>query len=750
MNSDRFVVDAAALQELGERLIGRSEIALGELAKNSFDADATICRIEFGDDQIVVTDDGIGMSAEVFVKYWMRLFTTHKIDQATSQLFGRPLTGSKGIGRLSAQFLSHKMTLESTALNTPGESIFAYIDWTTVKRSADLDTVQVQWEVREHTPEYPRNSPSGTRITLDGLKSEWNADSIRELGANLWLLRSPFGHAPHFASSSDIPDFDIQVDAPGISDAKTAFDDTLKGVLSNWQARLTGVLKNGRSDEPAAIALEFRANYPSGLKRKKVFTETIAVPVRPSKQRDGPLIDAVVFQICIFKAKGRQARGIPVADLRNYLAKFGNVSVYDAGFRLPYYGARGDQVGEDWLSITADQSRRLSMSELLPEKLQIKNRYMLDLPSPRRILGAVMIDTNHERSVANHTDGNSPRLEIQPGRDRLKDNEAFEQLRELVRYALHYYANRFRLLVLSVADTATRRRTPTTDIDRAIDLVDRHKDELPSPIQKELVGHLSRARTGIRSTIELERQQAALLAPLATAGMAAIAFRHELLRERGTLKEVTLRLRQVAYDSRDDRLSGITKDLNDFHDRLDSLRELFAPLVLDEDRDASDRLRVRSVVDQTVRAMRPLMPGVIFQKRSGIPRNLLFPLGSWAEWNAIIQNVLANSWNAMLDCDRAHIAFHGGRDRAGFDWVQISDTGQGIGIPIGESDTLFEPFSRNVSISQDRQSIAIGGQGLGLTIIRMIAHRRAVRVGFVPPKPGFATTFEMSWKRATQ
>ena len=62
MQSTTFTVDAALLRELGERLIGRPYIALAELVKNSYDADATDCRIEFGDDSITVSDNGHGMS----------------------------------------------------------------------------------------------------------------------------------------------------------------------------------------------------------------------------------------------------------------------------------------------------------------------------------------------------------------------------------------------------------------------------------------------------------------------------------------------------------------------------------------------------------------------------------------------------------------------------------------------------------------------------------------------------------------
>ena len=40
-----FTVDSALLSELGERLVGQPQIALAELVKNSYDADATKVKI---------------------------------------------------------------------------------------------------------------------------------------------------------------------------------------------------------------------------------------------------------------------------------------------------------------------------------------------------------------------------------------------------------------------------------------------------------------------------------------------------------------------------------------------------------------------------------------------------------------------------------------------------------------------------------------------------------------------------------
>lgn len=42
--------------------------------------------------------------------------------------------------------------------------------------------------------------------------------------------------------------------------------------------------------------------------------------------------------------------------------------------------------------------------------------------------------------------------------------------------------------------------------------------------------------------------------------------------------------------------------------------------------------------------------------------------------------------------------------------------------------------------------MAMGGQGLGLAIVRMIARYRAARAAFVRPEGGFATIIETSWR----
>jgi hypothetical protein len=90
-----FTVASALLKELGERLVGKPHIALAELVKNSYDADANKVVIRFLRNSIEVIDNGHGMNLKEFINFWMRIGSPHKQSQRFSREFKRPMTGSK-------------------------------------------------------------------------------------------------------------------------------------------------------------------------------------------------------------------------------------------------------------------------------------------------------------------------------------------------------------------------------------------------------------------------------------------------------------------------------------------------------------------------------------------------------------------------------------------------------------------------------------------------------------------------------
>jgi hypothetical protein len=138
MRTITFTVDAALLRELGERLVGRPHIALAELIKNSYDADATRVDINFEPGQIEVIDNGHGMSLTEFKRFWMRVGSPHKQELRHSRKLSRPLTGSKGVGRLAAQFLAKDLELRTSADGSARGEIVARVDWSAAIRAKEL------------------------------------------------------------------------------------------------------------------------------------------------------------------------------------------------------------------------------------------------------------------------------------------------------------------------------------------------------------------------------------------------------------------------------------------------------------------------------------------------------------------------------------------------------------------------------------------------------------------------------------
>ena len=112
----RFSVDAAHIQRLGVELVGKKDTALSELIKNAYDADGTKVRLQFHDcsasgGNLVISDDGQGMTIEMIRNSWMRISTDAKLEQPVSPVYKRRRAGRKGIGRFAVQRLARQLEL---------------------------------------------------------------------------------------------------------------------------------------------------------------------------------------------------------------------------------------------------------------------------------------------------------------------------------------------------------------------------------------------------------------------------------------------------------------------------------------------------------------------------------------------------------------------------------------------------------------------------------------------------------------
>src|SRR5258708_20599885 len=109
MKPYQFSVDTKLFRELGELLVGRESIALAELIKNAYDADATEVRV-YGENLsdpekglIQITDDSIGMSDEEFRNGFLRIAGRSRTSgERRSARFNRPYTGDLSLVRVAA------------------------------------------------------------------------------------------------------------------------------------------------------------------------------------------------------------------------------------------------------------------------------------------------------------------------------------------------------------------------------------------------------------------------------------------------------------------------------------------------------------------------------------------------------------------------------------------------------------------------------------------------------------------------
>lgn len=191
------------LSLLGDELIGSDSLAIFELVKNAYDADAEKVTVTFVDlntpnQQIIIEDDGHGMNSKVIQDVWLTIGTDFKRgkNRKVSPRFKRVSFGNKGVGRLAVHKLAKIISLET---RTQGEmySSRLTIDW---KELIDSKEFIEELEVNVETvAENNFQKGQGTRITLSNLTTTtWSKKSLKDLVRKIDNIKNPFTTFPNF------------------------------------------------------------------------------------------------------------------------------------------------------------------------------------------------------------------------------------------------------------------------------------------------------------------------------------------------------------------------------------------------------------------------------------------------------------------------------------------------------------------------------------------------------------------------
>lgn len=222
---------ARLLTMLGDQLIKNERIALVELIKNSYDADADWVEVRFEgfspnmtqkpDSKILVRDNGSGMNFDTIQKHWMnpaapkKLIEKKKGENKTPKL-QRIIQGEKGIGRFAILKLGRVTRITTRAEGEKNETTLVY-DFSRFdddflekdgRKTGDLFLDDVEIECFQSFFNLQLGEDHGTEITISELKGVWTNTIIKQLCRDVDSLTDPISRITGEEKSGG---FDIRI-----------------------------------------------------------------------------------------------------------------------------------------------------------------------------------------------------------------------------------------------------------------------------------------------------------------------------------------------------------------------------------------------------------------------------------------------------------------------------------------------------------------------------------------------------------
>lgn len=405
-----FKTRARILYQLGEQLIKSESIALLELVKNSYDADAPLCKvyIENPDNKesgkIIIEDTGSGMNREILEHAWLEIGTDDKAQKKEigyrTPIYNRVPLGEKGIGRFGVHRLGRKIEL-ITRMEDQKEYVLR-INWDKIDESKYIEDLPIIIEERE--PQYFKNK-IGTKIEISKLRNNWTRGTLREIARAINSLNSPFNGIGSFSV-----DFNTNYDwLNGI----LSFNDIKDKNLFKFELKISKNLivqfsydflpyKNLTKVTPRHVGYEDFKTLSRMVKQNKDNKSKLD-DIDISKYKIGDIyIKGIIFDLDSKILNIGLDSGIK--DLKNYLTQNGGIQVFRDNMRIWDYG----ESDNDWLDLEAKRVNNPSF--------KLGNK---------QILAAVYLDSETSKDLIE-----------QSNREGFVNNDAFMEFRDACTYAI--------------------------------------------------------------------------------------------------------------------------------------------------------------------------------------------------------------------------------------------------------------------------------------------------------------------------
>ena len=386
---------ARLLTMLGDQLITNERVALVEIIKNAYDADADWVKVTFSrfdknyqfspQSKIIIEDDGVGMTKQILTEHWVSPATPVKKigkENKDATAKGRKIQGEKGIGRFAILKLGKTVSIVSRPEGlqteyTLGLDLSPYDDDFLKENNKDKVLFLKDIEIKFSSTPKPKviregeivlgartvaRKPHGTRIEISNLRGSWTPDKVKEVYDDLIRLQSIFDEGDDAedekpASKTTVPDFDVLIYK----------DDVLQPFSKEYIGNLRRLIRHdailritdGSYSEPAK-AFKFKLNgrqfdLPltdpeiSGL---KIFRDIYGQKGEVLKAR-GTKCGSFTFGFYVFDFdRDPNSKHFLNSEDRKIL-KAHRIYLYRDKIRVYPYGAPDD----DWLQIDAHRGK---------------------------------------------------------------------------------------------------------------------------------------------------------------------------------------------------------------------------------------------------------------------------------------------------------------------------------------------------------------------------------------------------------
>lgn len=787
-----FTIDSRLLEELGENLVTRNHVALSELIKNAYDAEATEVEIEFINarkekdrvSEICIEDNGHGMTVNDIQDKWMRVATTDKLNNPKTENYGREKAGEKGIGRFAVRRLAHRLELHTVGYNEEREvyqETHLSFDWRDFEQDLDIDEVPIKPEITEHPPD--ADIETKTELRLLELQDSWDKRDFNTLRRNVVTLslvepvrRDGYEKDPGFSIRLKAPEFDVE-------------DSTLTEQVhdAGW-----GCME-GRITEDGVVELELEAkligeeNYQFSTDSSGIENTKFKISYLPRERE--PLRDTGTLSL---------------ERIKQIEDDHGGIRVYKGGFRVFSYGGPDD----DWLKIDnkagGRKARPNERFDELADEINFHKEYeraLLVHPRNKQLIGRVNIASDAELTMKSDREGFVERgdewrrlknilqlsiewMTLQYSRYKsLKSQEKIEEKKKNFQKeigesteendsstGLDSFLNNgsdddddeekddSNTLDVSASSSNTNASTDEV-VNEAVELLETAATTTTTKASEddsEMTDNtVEKATELVRSSIEQKNDKIDFFRSAFSVNQVVFSLSHEL-------RHMTLQLSTNAgrIENHVDSLPAeyqnqfrdIATELREVQERLNRHMDLFGTFMSSAEGAEPEHSPVQEVVETVVNATEYIADYYDVKIETDVPATLETPEMYKSEIYSILINLITNSIKAVASADDET-----GRIKVTAteleDGMQLRVLDSGIGMSESAKEQVLNPLvsdpdnemydNLNKMMPEDLQDQLGKGSGLGLHIVNNIAGKYGGKVDF-PEVDEWATCVEVT------